>query len=193
MPALDGMRILDLTQYEAGTSCTQLLAWLGATVVKIEPPGRGDPGRHTEGTEHDSLYFLSFNANKRSLALDLATPRGREIFLQLVPRFDVVVENFSLGTMEKLGLSYEVLKQANPAIIYATNKGFGTTGPYAHFKSYDWVAQAGGRLLERHRPRRWPARAPWRDDGRYWLWSAPRYRHSCRLYPAAAYRRGADG
>lgn len=144
MPALDGMRILDLTQYEAGTSCTQLLAWLGATVVKIEPPGRGDPGRHTEGTEHDSLYFLSFNANKRSLALDLATLRGREIFLQLVPRFDVVVENFSLGTMEKLGLSYEVLKQANPAIIYATNKGFGTTGPYAHFKSYDWVAQAAG-------------------------------------------------
>jgi formyl-CoA transferase len=144
MPALERMRILDLTQYEAGTSCTQLLAWMGATVVKVEPPGRGDPGRGTEGGGKDSLYFLSFNANKRSLALDLASERGRQIFLQLVPRFDVVVENFSLGTMERFGLGYDALKSANPAIIYATNKGFGTTGPYAQFKSYDWVAQAAG-------------------------------------------------
>lgn len=145
MPALEQMRILDLTQYEAGTSSTQLLAWLGANVVKIERPGVGDPGRHTERTEgKDSLYFLSFNSNKRSVAIDLASDTGRDLFLRMLPRFDVVVENFTLGTMEKLGLGYEVMKQHNPQIIYATLKGFGTTGPYKDFKCFDMVAQAAG-------------------------------------------------
>jgi formyl-CoA transferase len=146
MPALEQMRILDLTQYEAGTSSTQLLAWLGANVVKIERPGVGDPGRHTERTTggHDSLYFLSFNSNKRSVAIDLATDAGRDLFLRMLPRFDVVVENFTLGTMDKLGLGYDVLKAHNPAIIYATLKGFGTTGPYKDFKCFDMVAQAAG-------------------------------------------------
>lgn len=145
MAALDGMKVLDLTQYEAGTTSTQYLAWFGAAVVKIEPPGRGDPGRNVAGgTGKDSLYFLSFNHNKRSLALNLASPEGRDIFLKLVPRFDVVVENFSLGTMERLGLGYDTLKAANPAIIYATIKGFGTHGPYSQFKCFDMVAQAAG-------------------------------------------------
>jgi formyl-CoA transferase len=144
MAALDGMKVLDLTQYEAGTSSTQLLAWLGATVVKVEQPGVGDPGRHTEPGVGDSIYFLSFNANKRSLALNLKSEEGRRIFLDLVARFDVVVENFTLGTMEDLGLGYDVLKAHNPRIIYATIKGFGTSGPYRYFKSYDMVAQAAG-------------------------------------------------
>jgi len=143
MRALDGMKVLDLTQYEAGTSCTQYLAWFGADVVKIEPPG-GEPGRHTEGPGQDSLYFLSFNHNKRSVCLDLRKPEGRHLFLELLPRFDAVVENFTLGTMEKLGLGYDVLKEHNPEVIYATIKGFGTHGPYAEFKSFDWVAQASG-------------------------------------------------
>ncbi|MGE5595146.1 MAG: CaiB/BaiF CoA transferase family protein [Hyphomicrobiales bacterium] len=144
MAALDGMRVLDLTQYEAGTTCTQYLAWFGADVVKVEPPGRGDPGRGTEGGEHDSLYFLSFNHNKRSVAIDLRSNAGRELFLQLLPRFDVVVENFTLGTMEKLGLGYDTLRQVHPPLIYATIKGYGTHGPYAGFKTFDWVAQAAG-------------------------------------------------
>jgi formyl-CoA transferase len=145
MPALDGMKIIDLTQYEAGTSCTQMLAWLGAEVIKIEPPGRGDPGRHTERTGgHDSLYFLTFNGNKRSVALNLRSPEGKRLFLELVKRADVVTENFSLGTMERLGLGYDALKEANPAIIYATIKGFGTTGPYSEFNCFDHIAQATG-------------------------------------------------
>lgn len=144
MSALDGMKVLDLTQYEAGTTCSQYLANLGATVYKVENPGIGDPGRATEGTGKDSLYFLSFNHNKQSVALNLGSPKGRELFLKLVERVDVVVENFSLGTMEKLGLGYETLKAANPSIIYATIKGFGTHGPYADFKCFDWVAQAAG-------------------------------------------------
>jgi len=144
MPALDKLRILDLTQYEAGTSCTQLLAWLGATVVKVEQPGVGDPGRHTERGGKDSLYFLSFNANKRSVAINLRTEDGRQLFLKMLPNFDVVTENFTLGTMEKMGIGYETLKKVHPPVIYATLKGFGTTGPYASFKCYDMVAQAAG-------------------------------------------------
>jgi formyl-CoA transferase len=144
MPALERLKILDLTQYEAGTSCTQMLAWLGANVVKVEQAGVGDPGRHTEPGRGDSLYFLSFNANKRSLALNLRSEEGRDLFLRLLPRFDVVMENFSLGTMEKFGLGYEALKQVHPGIIYCTVKGFGTYGPYAAYRCYDMVAQAFG-------------------------------------------------
>jgi len=147
MPALDGMRVLDLTQWEAGTTSTQYLAWFGADVVKVELPGVGDPGRHTTGPGHDSLYFMSFNSNKRSIAIDLSTPAGQELFLRLVPKFDVVVENFTLGTMEKFGLGYATLKAANPAIIYATVKGFGTYGPFSEYKCMDRIAQAVGGAL----------------------------------------------
>src|SRR6266540_1861178 len=144
MAALDGMKILDLTQYEAGTSCTQLLAWLGAEVIKVEQPGVGDPGRHTEAGNRDSLYFLSYNANKRSVTINLRSEEGRRLFLELVKRFDVVTENFTLGTMEKLGVGYDVLREANPRIIYGTLKGFGTYGPYSEYKCYDMIAQAMG-------------------------------------------------
>ncbi len=144
MPALDGLKVLDLTQYEAGTSCTQYLAWLGAEVYKVERPGVGDPGRRTAGAKGDSLYFLSFNHNKQSVAIALDTPEGRDLFLKLVPKVDVVVENFTLGIMEKLGLGYEALKAANPAIIYATIKGFGTYGPHSTFKCFDRIAQVAG-------------------------------------------------
>lgn len=143
--ALADVRILDLTQYEAGTSSTQALGWLGADVVKVEPPGRGDPGRGLiRGESLDATYFITLNNNKRSLTLDLKSEAGRALFLRLLPRFDVVVENFTLGTMEKLGLGYDVLCQAHPGVIYCTVKGFGTTGPWAHIKSYDMVAQAAG-------------------------------------------------
>ena len=107
MPALDGMRILDMTQYEAGTSCTQALAWLGADVVKLESPTVGDPGRGVAtGTEY-SPYFCNWNANKRSLTLNLRKPEGRELLLRLLPRFDVFVENYGPGVVERLGLTYD--------------------------------------------------------------------------------------
>jgi len=144
MPALDGVKVLDLTQYEAGTTSTQYLAWFGAEVYKVERPGVGDPGRRVAGSPNDSYYFLNFNNNKKSVAIALDTPKGRELFLQLVKQVDIVVENFTLGTMEKLGLGYDVLNEANPRIIYATVKGFGTTGPYSQFKCFDMIAQAAG-------------------------------------------------
>ena len=142
MPALDGMRVLDMTQYEAGTSCTQALAWLGAEVVKIERPGTGDPGRGVARESDPRPYFLNWNSNKRSVALDLQQPSGRDVFLKLVPRFDVFVENYGPGVIEKLGLDYDVLHELQPRLIYARIKGFGLDGPYSGYKSYDMVAQA---------------------------------------------------
>lgn len=143
--ALSDVRILDLTQYEAGTSSTQALGWLGAQIVKVEPPERGEPGRRLgAGNSVDSTYFITLNNNKRSLTLDLKTEEGREIFLKLVPNFDIVVENFTLGTMERLGIGYDTLKELHPQLIYCTVKGFGTTGPWAPTKSFDMVAQAAG-------------------------------------------------
>ncbi len=142
MPALDGMRILDMTQYEAGPSCTQALAWLGADVVKIEPPVRGEPGRSLAVGGDYSAYFCNWNANKRSVAIDLTRPGGRDILLRMLPQYDVFVENYGPGTVERLDLEYEKLKAVHPPIIYVQLKGFGTAGPYANYKSYDMVAQA---------------------------------------------------
>ena len=143
MPALEGMRVLDMTQYEAGTSCTQLLAWLGADVVKIESP-RGDPGRGVKVPSGLPQYFLNYNSNKRSAVIDLACEEGRGLLLRMAPSFDVFVENYGPGVIEKLGLTYEAMREANPSIIYARLKGFGLSGPYSGFPSYDWVAQAAG-------------------------------------------------
>ena len=144
MPALDGVRVLDMTQYEAGTSCTQALAWLGADVVKVEAPRYGDPGRGVGRSENKdySAYFCAWNANKRSLALDLRSADGHDIFMRLVPKFDVFVENYGPGVVERLDIGYETLAAANPRLVYARIKGFGTSGPYAGFRCMDMVAQA---------------------------------------------------
>ncbi|MCI0440721.1 MAG: CoA transferase [Chloroflexi bacterium] len=143
---LEGIRILDLTQVQAGPSCAQLLAWLGADVIKIEEPGVGDRTRRERAIEPDvdSFYFIVFNANKRSLALNLKTEQGRAIFKRLARVSDVVMENFSPGRMESFGLGYDVLRKLNRRIIYATIKGFGTYGPNARIKSFEHIAQAVG-------------------------------------------------
>ena len=142
--ALQGIRIVDLTQYEAGTSCTQMLAWLGADVIKVEEPTRGDPGRKISGAELDSNYFLHFNSNKRSVTLNLKSERGKELLLELVKQADIVAENLSPGAIERMGLDYDTFAAVNPRIILARIKGFGTYGPYSEYKSFDPVAQAAG-------------------------------------------------
>ena len=125
MPALDGLRVLDLTQYEAGTSCTQWLGWFGADVVKIERPGVGDPGRSVAGPgSADSGYFIYWNGNKRSAAIDVGQPAGRELLLRLLPRYDVLVENQGPGVMQKLRLDYDSVRSVHPSLIYASIKGF---------------------------------------------------------------------
>jgi formyl-CoA transferase len=141
MAALDGMRVLDMTQYEAGTSCTQWLAWLGADVVKVEPP-IGDPGRGvSRGVDH-TQYFMNYNSNKRSIVLNLKHERARQVLLDLAPHFDVFVENYGPGVIEGFDLGYDRLHERNPGLIYGRIKGFGLSGPYANYNSFDWVAQA---------------------------------------------------
>ncbi len=143
MAALDGLRILDMTQWEAGPACTQSLAWLGADVVKVEPPGDGDPGRgRASGETIDREYFINWNSNKRSVTLNLRSPKGRELLLKMVAKYDVFIENYGPGVVEKLDIGYDTVKAINPEIIYVRIKGFGTSGPKAHYKSMDMVAQA---------------------------------------------------
>ncbi|MDP6664303.1 MAG: CoA transferase [SAR202 cluster bacterium] len=143
---LDGVRILDLTQVQAGPSCTQLLAWMGADVIKVEQPGVGDRTRTERAVDPDvdSFYFIVFNANKRSICLDLRADAGREALIKLVALSDVVVENYGPGQMERFGLGYDVLREANPKIVYCTIKGYGTYGPNASIKCFEHTAQAMG-------------------------------------------------
>ncbi len=146
--ALDGMRVVDLSQYEAGPSCGQYLGWLGADVVKVESID-GEPGRKlfAADPDQDSQYFLNFNANKRSLAVDLKKPEGRDVFLRLVDGADVLLENQGPGVMERLGLGHDELLARNPRLVYARIKGYGLSGPYAEYKSFDQLAQAASGVM----------------------------------------------
>jgi formyl-CoA transferase len=144
--ALSGIRVIDMTHNQAGPACAQILGFLGADVIKLEEPKGGDVARtvHADKQGSDSLFFLLFNANKRSLTLNLKTGEGKRLFKQVVGQSDVLLENFGPGAMDRLGLGWDVLKELNPRLIYATIKGFGSYGPYAGFKSYEPVAQAMG-------------------------------------------------
>ena len=144
--ALAGIRVVDLTNNQAGPSCAQILAWLGADVIKVEEPEKGDIARHTvkDRPEADSLFFLSFNANKRSLTLNLKSARGKEVFRDLLGTADVLLENFGPGVIERLGFGYAVLRALNPRLVFASIKGFGSYGPYSDYKSYEPIAQAMG-------------------------------------------------
>jgi formyl-CoA transferase len=143
---LSGIKVVDFTQFEAGTSCTEVLAWFGAEVVKIENPGRGDPGRRLQPgkPDDDPWYFHMFNANKKSLAIDLKSSRGLEIVKAMLKKADVTAENMAPGTIERLGLGYDEVKKLNPGIIYCQIKGFGDGSPYAKGLAFDMIAQAAG-------------------------------------------------
>lgn len=146
MGPLNGIRILDLTRYMAGPYGTMLLAHLGAEVIKVEEPGTGDPMRRVSLYFQDGLsaHFVSGNVSKKSLTLNLRHPEGRRIFLDLVARADIVMENFKPGSMARLGLDYEHLRAVNPRIILGSVSGFGQTGPWRDLPSFDLVAQAVG-------------------------------------------------
>jgi len=158
--ALEGIKILDLSWVLAGPFATMILADLGAEVIKLERPKSGDTARgNGPFVDGKSSYFLSLNRGKKSITLDLSTPKGKEIFLSLINKVDIVIENFVPGTMKRLGLDYEVLEKHNPRLIYAAISGFGQTGPYANRPAFDVIVQGmGGVMSITGEPERPPVR-----------------------------------
>jgi crotonobetainyl-CoA:carnitine CoA-transferase CaiB-like acyl-CoA transferase len=152
---LSGVLVLDLSRVLAGPWATQLLADLGAEVIKVERPGAGDDTRHwgppfamkADGSPGDAAYFLCANRNKRSITVDIARPEGAELLRRLAAKADVVVENFRTGSLEKYGLDQASLAQLNPRLVYCSITGFGQDGPYAERAGYDYVVQAMGGLM----------------------------------------------
>ena len=145
---LTGIRVLDLTQYEAGTVCTETLAWMGADVVKVERPGLGDPQRYAaDNPGVDTYGFNIVNMNKRSVTCNMKDPRGRELIYKLLKQSDVIAENFAPGAMERLGLSYEQCRAINDQIIYASIKGFSLEGPYRDYPAFDPIATHMGGMV----------------------------------------------
>jgi len=145
---LSGITIIDLSRILAGPYCTLLLAELGARVIKVEPPQQGDDARHYGPFKNGkSAYFVSVNRGKESIALDLKSPAGREIFERLLDKADALVENFRPGTMEKLSYGWESLHPRYPRLVYASASGFGHSGPYSHYPAYDMVVQGLGGIM----------------------------------------------
>jgi len=145
MKALEGVRILDMTHVQSGPTCTQILGWFGADVIKIERPGVGDitRGQLRDLADVDSLYFTMLNHNKRSITLNPKSETGARIFAKLIEECDIMVENFAPGALDRMGFSWQRIQEINPRIIYASVKGFGP-GPYEDCKVYENVAQCTG-------------------------------------------------
>ena len=143
--ALEGVKILDMTHVQSGPTCTQLLAWFGADVLKVERPGVGDAtrGQLQDIPDVDSLYFTMLNSNKRSITLNTKSDEGKAIFTKMIEHCDVMVENFAPGALDRMGFSWERIQEINPRMIYASVKGFGP-GPYEDCKVYENVAQCTG-------------------------------------------------
>ncbi|MBE7419544.1 MAG: formyl-CoA transferase [Ideonella sp.] len=145
MEALKDVRILDMTHVQAGPTCSQLLAWMGADVIKFEnPAGDATRGQLRDVPNADSLYFTMLNCNKRSITVNMKSEQGKQIFVDLLKSCDIMMENFGPGVLERLGFTWERIHEINPKIVVGSIKGFGSSGPYAEFKAYENVAQAMG-------------------------------------------------
>jgi len=154
-PALKGIKVLDLTQFEAGPSCTEALAWLGADVVKVEEPNRGEPGRwgFSDRPDADSHYFIYYNLNKRSITCNLKSEPGKALLRRMIEKADVLVENMAPGTFARLGFDYPRLSEINPRLIFAQVKGFAPESPHANYLAFDMNAQAmGGTMVVNGHP-----------------------------------------
>jgi formyl-CoA transferase len=145
MEALKGVRILDMTHVQAGPTCSQLLAWMGADVIKFEnPQGDATRGQLRDVPNADSLYFTMLNCNKRSITVNMKTEEGKQVFVDLLKKCHIIMENFGPGVLERFGFPWEKIRSLNPKIVMGSIKGFGSSGPYADFKAYENVAQAMG-------------------------------------------------
>ena len=145
MEALKGVRILDMTHVQAGPTCSQLLAWMGADVIKFEPPqGDATRGQLRDVPNADSLYFTMLNCNKRSITVNMKHAEGKKVFIDLLMKCDILMENFGPGVLDRFGFTWEKIHELNPKIVMGSIKGFGSSGPYSDFKAYENVAQAMG-------------------------------------------------
>jgi formyl-CoA transferase len=145
MEALKGIRVLDMSHVQAGPTCSQLLAWMGADVIKFEnPAGDATRGQLRDVPNADSLYFTMLNCNKRSITVNMKTDAGKQVFVDLLKKCDIIMENFGPGVLERFGFPWEKIHEVNPKIVMGSIKGFGSSGPYADFKAYENVAQAMG-------------------------------------------------
>ena len=145
---LTGYKIIDMTQFESGTVCTESLAWLGAEVLKVERPKKGELGRYSQANPGVDTYgFLTMNMNKKSITINAKDPDGLQILKDLVAKCDVIVENMGPGSMDNLGLTYEVCKEINPKIVYASLKGFAQDGPYRDYPAFDPIATHTGVMV----------------------------------------------
>ena len=145
MEALKGVRILDMTHVQAGPTCSQLLAWMGADVIKFEnPQGDATRGQLRDVPNADSLYFTMLNCNKRSITVNMKTAEGKQVFVDLLKKCDIIMENFGPGVLDRFGFPWDKIREVNPKIVMGSIKGFGSSGPYADFKAYENVAQAMG-------------------------------------------------
>lgn len=159
--ALAGLKVLDLTRVLAGPFATMMLADLGASVYKLEQPKIGDDSRGFGPFQNDeSVYYINLNRNKKGMTINLKSPKGKALFLEMVKKADVVIENYRPGVMEKLGLGYEDLEKVNPGIVYVAVSGFGHTGPYSNRPGYDIIAQAMSGLMS---TTGWPDSGPTRS------------------------------
>ena len=176
--ALEGVRILDMSHVQAGPTCTQLLAWFGADVIKVERPGVGDitRGQLQDVPKADSLYFTMLNHNKRSITLDTKHPKGKEVLERLIKTCDVLVENFGPGVLDRMGYTWERIQELNPRMIYASIKGFGP-GPLRGLQGLRERGPVHGRRRLHHRLPRWSAAGDGRADRRLRHRPAPRPRH----------------
>jgi len=145
MEALKGVRILDMTHVQAGPTCSQLLAWMGADVIKFEnPAGDATRGQLRDVPNADSLYFTMLNCNKRSITVNMKSAEGKQVFVDLLKKCDIIMENFGPGVLDRFGFTWEKIHELNPIIVMGSIKGFGSSGPYSDFKAYENVAQAMG-------------------------------------------------
>jgi formyl-CoA transferase len=145
MEALKGIRVLDMTHVQAGPTSSQLLAWMGADVIKLESPaGDATRGQLRDVPNADSLYFTMLNCNKRSITVNMKSPEGKAVFVELLKKSDILMENFGPGVLDRFGFSWEKVHEINPRVVMGSIKGFGSSGPYAEFKAYENVAQAMG-------------------------------------------------
>ena len=145
MEALKGVRILDMTHVQAGPTCSQLLAWMGAAVIKFQKPaGDATRGQLRDVPNADSLYFTMLNCNKRSITVNMKSAEGKQVFVDLLKKCDIIMENFGPGVLDRFGFTWEKIHELNPKIVMGSIKGFGSSGPYSDFKAYENVAQAMG-------------------------------------------------